>query len=168
MELPPIQASRRTVLARWSRLAGRRKGPRFGDKGGFVAIVVGDLAFEPAIFAQIGPSGASDLIAFMGTIPVEVDPARGEPADHRSGERSKRYFAGVVGVDAQVSRAAKIKMLAPSWWLTPSMAQRRYKSNVVFATSCVEALELVRQGFAIHMWAAVQLPALSQQACLNS
>ena len=39
-------------------------------------------------------------------------------------------------------------------------AQRRYKSNVVFATSCVEALELVRQGFAIHMSSGRSAPSL--------
>jgi len=61
---------------------------------------------------QIGPSCAGDLIAFIGTIPVEVDPARREPAVHRSGERPKRHFAGAVGFDAQVSRVTKIEMVA--------------------------------------------------------
>lgn len=73
--------------------------------------MVGDFAFEAAIIAEIGPSIASDLITFIGTVPFEVDAARGETAIERCFQRPEGHVTSTLSIDLNEGRPAKIEML---------------------------------------------------------
>ena len=89
-----------------------KNAPWLGDEGGFVAIVVSDLAFEAAVVAQVGPSVTGDLVAFVGAVPFEVDAVRSEAAVERGVECAEGHFALAVVVDVKESRPAQIEMLS--------------------------------------------------------
>ena len=86
-------------------------GPRRGYEGSLGAVVVGDLAFEAAVRAQIGPSVAGDLIAFVRAVPLEVDPGGREAAVNGCLEGPEGHLPSAPAVDLDEGGTAKIEML---------------------------------------------------------